>query len=325
MRLEGRILTTLMTAGALCLGIGSAQAIVFDDQYSLTQPAAELVMPFDATAGKSSFLLVSNPDAVSLSASQVSTHWVFWGQNCRELADVSICLTLNDTIVVDPRDITSVGPDNEKLGPTVNLDGQRGLVTVVAYETDADCSPFFRTSATLKNSAIVGTFTLADTDAGYSFGNDAFGLFLTDSGDAVRLPDGSDVDRYALQTLNPEPEEVVSLVILGHLTEADGIVKPTSSQARFFASFYDSLEVNTSLPDVVVGCPVFRPIAKGTTALIPDFVTVSSAGILSLTPEPSLSDSSYLFGIVGQALGTFGASSRIKVDLCDPLISGCTI
>jgi hypothetical protein len=315
-----------MTAGALCLGIGSsAQAIVFDDQYSLTQPATELVMPFDATDGKSSFLLVSNPDQVSSGASQISTHWIFWGQNCRELADVSICLTLNDTIVVDPRDITSIGPNNERLGPNVNLDGERGLVTVIAYETDEDCRAFSQTGAILKDSAIVGTFTIADTEAGYSFGNDAFGLFLDDSGTQVQLPDGSDVDRYAIQTLNPEPDDVVSLVILAHLAEDDSIVRPTATQARFFASFYDSLEVNTSLPDVVVGCPIFRPIAHGATALIPDFVTVSSAGILSLTPQPSLDDDSYLFGIVGQALGSFGASSRIKVDICDPLISGCTI
>src|SRR5581483_11095596 len=131
---EGRILSTLVAAG-LFLGLTStAHAILFDDQSSLTQPATELVMPFDASDNKSSFLLVSNPDAVSFDAAQVSTHWIFWGTNCRELADVSICLTLNDTIVVDPRNITSVGPDNEPLGPTVNLDGEKGIVTVTAYE-----------------------------------------------------------------------------------------------------------------------------------------------------------------------------------------------
>lgn len=324
MKLEGRVLTTLVASGILCLGASSAQAIVFDDQYSLTQPAAELVMPFDATAGKSSFLLVSNPDAVSPGASQISTHWIFWGQNCRELADVSMCLTLNDTVVVDPRDIQGLGPNNERLGPVVNLDGERGIVTVIAYETDDDCNPFFRTGEKLKDEAIVGTFTVADTDAGYSFGNDAFGLFLNDSGTAVRLPDGSDVDRYALQAINPETVDA-SLVILAHLAEDSGIVRPTSNQARFFASFYDNLEVNTSLPDVQVGCPIFRTIVGGAQPLVPDFVTLASSGILSLTPTPLLSDNSYLFGIVGQAVGTFGASSRIKVDICDPLISGCVI
>jgi len=321
---EGRILSTLVAAG-LFLGLTStAHAILFDDQSSLTQPATELVMPFDASDNKSSFLLVSNPDAVSFDAAQVSTHWIFWGTNCRELADVSICLTLNDTIVVDPRNITSVGPDNEPLGPTVNLDGEKGIVTVTAYETDQDCHPFNRTGSFLKESAIVGTFTMADTEAGYSFGNDAFGLFLNDAGTAVRLPDGSDVDRFVLQGLNPESVDA-SLVVLTHLVETSTIVTPSSSNSRFFASFYDNLEVNTSLPDVQVGCPVFRPIVGGTTALIPDFVTVASSGVLSLVPTPGLDDSNYLFGIIGQAVGTFGASSRVKVDLCDPLISGCTI
>lgn len=325
MKREGRILAALVAASALSLGLGStAQAVLFDDQYSLTQPAAELVMPFDATDGKSSFLLVSNPHAVSSSGSQVTTHWVFWGTNCRELADVSMCLTIADTIVVDPRNITSVGPDNEPIGPTVNLDGERGLVTVVAYETDSECRPFFQTGRTLKDEALVGTFTIADTVVGYAFGNDAFGLFTNSAGNAVQLPDGSDVDRFAIQTLNPDSVEA-SLVVLSQLSEADGVVRPSSVATKYFASFYDNLEVNTSLPDVTVSCPVFRTLVGGSTALIPDFVTLASSGILALDPSPDLSDTSYLFGIIGQAVGTFGASSRVKVDLCDPLLSGCTI
>lgn len=326
MKREGRILAALVATGALSLGLsGLAQAALFDDQYSLTQPATELVMPFDASEGKSSFLLVTNPHAVSSDASQVSTHWIFWGTNCKELADVSMCLTLNDTIVVDPHHITSVGPDNEPIGPTVDLTGDHGLVTVTAYETDGDCRPFFQTGGVLKDEAIVGTFTIADTTAGYSFGNDALGLFLNDSGTAVRLPDGSDVERYALQTLNPDSVDA-SLVVLSELTETSTIVTPQTATTKYFASFYDNLEVNTSLPDVSVGCPVFRTLTGGDSPLIPDFVTIASSGILSLSPSPSLSDTTYLFGIVGQAVGTFGESSRVKVQLCDPLVvSGCSI
>jgi hypothetical protein len=321
---EGRILTTLAAAG-LILGMGgNANALLFDDQYSLTQPATELVMPFDATQGKASFLLVSNPHAVSSDAPAVSTHWIFWGTNCNELANVSMCLTLNDTVVVDPTNFRGLGPNNEPLGPTVNLSGQRGLVTVIAYETDATCRPFNLTGSNFAESAIVGTFTIAYTNAGYSFGNDAFGLFLNDAGTAVRLPDGSDVDRFAIQTLNPESVET-SLVVLSRLQETGDIVRPSPPNRRFFASFYDNLEVNTSLPDVTVGCPVFRTIVGGATPLIPNFVTVASSGILSLTPDPALQDNEYLFGIIGQAVGTFGASSRVKVDICDPLTSGCTI
>ena len=78
MRQEGRILATLLAAGALSIGFtGTASAILADDQYSLTQPAAELVMPFDARDGKATFLIVSNPTAVSPGASQISTHWIF--------------------------------------------------------------------------------------------------------------------------------------------------------------------------------------------------------------------------------------------------------
>ena len=314
MRQEGRILATLLAAGALSIGFtGTASAILADDQYSLTQPAAELVMPFDARDGKATFLIVSNPTAVSPGASQISTHWIFWGSNCKELANVSMCLTLDDSVVVDPRSIQGLGPNNEPLGPIVNLSGNAGVVTVVAYETDEACNPYTRTGEILKDEAIVGTFTLADIGAGYSFGNDALGLFLNDAGDAVQVPDGRDVNRYALQTLNPEDLEA-TLVVLAQLTEADSIVTPAGSQ-KYFASFYDNVETATSLPDVQVGCPAYRTVTGGTAPLIPDFVTVASSGIISLDPSPNIGQNQYLFGIIGQAVGTFGASARVKEDV----------
>lgn len=277
---EGRILATLLAAGALSIGLsGTASAILPDDQYSLTQPAAELVMPFDATDGKASYLLVSNPSQVSglTGVAQVTTHWIFWGSDCKELANVSMCLTLADTVVVDPRSVQGLGPDNEPVGPLVNLDGKAGVVTVIAYETDADCNPFGQSAQLgfnkiIRDKAIVGTFTMADTDAGYSFGNDAMGLFTSGEGPAakIELPNGSEVYRYALQALNPESVDA-SLVILAQLAETTTIVTPTGSQ-KYFATFYDNEETATSLPDVTVGCPKFRTITDGTDPLIPDFV-----------------------------------------------------
>ena len=229
------------------------------------------------------------------------------------LANVSMCLTLDDSVVVDPRSIQGLGPNNEPLGPIVNLSGNAGVVTVVAYETDEACNPYTRTGEILKDEAIVGTFTLADIGAGYSFGNDALGLFLNDAGDAVQVPDGRDVNRYALQTLNPEDLEA-TLVVLAQLTEADSIVTPAGSQ-KYFASFYDNVETATSLPDVQVGCPAYRTVTGGTAPLIPDFVTVASSGIISLDPSPNIGQNQYLFGIIGQAVGTFGASARVKEDV----------
>ena len=47
-----------------------------------------------------------------------------------ELADFSICLTLNDTVVVDPTNARLLGAGNREQGPLINLTGRKGIVTV---------------------------------------------------------------------------------------------------------------------------------------------------------------------------------------------------
>jgi len=229
-----------------------------DDRVSLNQPATELVMPFDATAGKASYLLVSNPYASSREAAAVTTHWIFWGDNCQELANFSICLTLNDTVVVDPTNMRAIDANNEPTGPAINLSGKRGLVTVTAYETDRGCNDYESTGEVLASNALVGTFTVADTGVGYSFGNDAMGLFA--EGGSVVLPPQSEVDRYVFQVLNPSTVQA-SLVVTSWLqVGSDGTAAPVSAGRSFFTTFYDNVETATSLPNVTVGCADFRTV-----------------------------------------------------------------
>lgn len=299
-----RTTTSLVAAVAASLGIANG-APAAGEGASLTQPATELVMPFDATSGKASFLLVSN----RAPSTKVSTRWVFWGQDCRQLAEFSACLTQNDTIVVDPTNAGTVDQGNNPVGPRIDLSGERGLVTVVAYETDAACSAPGPTSA-LAEHALVGTFTMADKTAGYSFGNDALGLFV--SFDAVDLPAGPGLDgRYVLQALNPQAVDA-SLVVLGWLATSGNVVVPSKRSHRLFTTFHDTLEVATSLPDVQLDSIDFRSLS-GPNALIPDFVTVSTSGLLSLDPLEDYGNE-LLFAIVGQAVGTYGESSRAKID-----------
>ena len=40
------------------------------------------------------------------------------------------CLTLNDTVVVDPTDIRAVDASNQAYGPSINLRGKAGFVVV---------------------------------------------------------------------------------------------------------------------------------------------------------------------------------------------------
>ncbi|MFM7141264.1 MAG: hypothetical protein ACKO2K_05025 [Alphaproteobacteria bacterium] len=295
-------------------GTASAQVDGVDDNSSLTQQATELVMPFDNSYNRASYLLVSNPFASSGAIAAVSTHWTFWGADCQELANLSMCLTTNDTIVVDPTNMTAIGADNKPVGPTVNLSGSRGIVTVTAYQTDKDCNPWDETGRQLAQEALVGTFTIADLTYGYSFGNDALGLFSQNN--QVQLPSG-DVTRYVLQTLNPTTApgvEAGSLVITSWLTiDKNGLAVPSDEGEEFWLTHHDNLEIATSLPDVTVGCVEFNTIASaGKQPLIPNYVTINSSGILSMWPkEPS---DGFLFGLIGQAIGNFGASSRAKID-----------
>lgn len=323
---ERRFLGALAVVSAVVLGgVGTSVAFVGDDEFSHTQPAAELVMPFDVTEGKVTFLIVSNVGGTSPSGgAQITTHWTFWSETCNELADFSICLTLNDTVVVDPTNARAIGPNNEEFGPVINLSGQRGLVTVTAFETNNVCGDFARSGARLIDDAIVGTFTFADTTVSYAFGNDAFGLGLNDSGTAVELPDSATVDAFHLQVFDPTTVEA-SVVALSHLRETpNGQVEPNPGVIRFATTFYDNLEIPTSLPDQTVDCVKFVPISSrpgGPAGIIPASVNVTTSGTLRLDPIAGFGPSDYLYGIVGQAVGPFGASTSAKVTLQEPSAS----
>ena len=320
---ERRFLVALAAVSAIVMGSAStSSAILGDDGYSYTQPGAELVMPFDATEGKSTFLLVSNIDGTSsFGGAQVTTHWTFWSETCDELADFSICLTLNDTVVVDPTNARSLSAGNQEQGPLIDLTGKRGIVTVTAYETDPTCADFSANGAVLADDAIVGTFTFADTVVGYSFGNDAFGLGLNDAGTAVILPDSTFVDSYNIEVFDPTSVEA-SVVVLSHLKEqSTGQVEPSSTPIRFATTFLDINEIPTSLPDQTAGCVKFTQISADTNTLIPPTVDVTTSGVIRLHPVSGFGPNDYLYSIVGQAVGPFGESSSAKIKFGEPSAS----
>lgn len=321
MKRERSWLVVLAMAGAMVLGLSEDSSAIFDydDGYSYTQPSAELVMPYDTlnndllppSPARVTFLTVSN-----VSDRQVSTHWIFWSEDCAEVVNFSICLTPNDTVVVDPRDMGAMNAANERIGPDISLEDVRGVATVIAYETDDNCSPYSSTTP-IAGESIVGSFTFADIDAGYSFGNDAFGLG-TDSSGAVQVPEpdiGEDNFEFAIQTFDPTSVPN-SLAVLTHLTEAsDNTVRPAASGSlRFFTSFVDTVEIPTSLPDTTVRCTEFYTIDED-NPLIPAATTVETSGIIRLQPAAGLTPGEdYLYGIVGQAAGSLGASSSLKVE-----------
>jgi hypothetical protein len=292
----------------MVLGFHGTSAAFGNDGFSYTQPAAELVLPFDVSeTDRETFLIVSNINGSSSSddgsVAAITTHWIFWSANCDELADFNVCLTLNDTIVVDPRDMQAVDKDNNRVGPVIDLTGESGLATVVAYQTNEDCGEFRQAGEILKD----------NTTAGYAFGIDAFGLGTDDQINPTKVvlppPNNQTVETFDIQLFNPNTVDV-SAVFLTHLREqTSGPVTPSNSPLRFATHFIDNFEVPTSLPDARVGCVLVTSIQPG---LIPDSISLDSSGIVRLVPVPGLADGDFLWGTLGEALGPFGAASSLK-------------
>ena len=309
------------------LGAGKSHALVDDPYTSFTQPANALVMPFDETDGHATFFLVSNISGLSPAGdgfiAGVTTHWSYWSEDCSHLADVYVCLTLNDTVVVSPADVSAIDAGNNPIGPQIDLSGKRGFVVVTAYATDEICSDSSVRGDVLVDDAIVGTYTMANIESQASFGNDAIGLGTDFFGDYTELPKAG-YDKFTIQTFNPETLDD-SVVVLLSLKEKSGSgstaayeVGPNTANTRIDLVYYDNLEIPTSLPEAVVNCAEFTTVIPGVGALIPDTISLLSSGILRLdnfTPAIGGETGRFIYGIHGQAVGNFGGSSNMKYKL----------
>ena len=337
--LPTRLLALL--AGLLALASAQPSAALIDDPFTAkTQPANTLVMPFDATEGRTTFLLASNLAGKSGTVAAVTTHWSFWSESCTHLLDVPICLTLNDTIVVDPTNVSPTNAANQAVGPNADLTGNRGYVTVTAYATDANCADASVLGYQLVDDALVGTMTLADTTTGKAFGIDAVGLGVDGSGSFVKLPDlvlspsGND-GFLTIQTFNPESIDS-SIVILVSLKEKTGTlpgeIGPIGVPVTASVSFFDNIETRTSLPDASIACALYTStVPADTGSLVPGSVTLTSSGFVQLTniyagsapvgdADGNDGNDTWVYGFHGQAVDKYGGSSSAKYQVLGDVV-----
>ncbi|MFN8603480.1 MAG: hypothetical protein U0842_23650 [Candidatus Binatia bacterium] len=337
--LPTRLLALL--AGLLALASAQPSAALIDDPFTAkTQPANTLVMPFDATEGRTTFLLASNLAGKSGTVAAVTTHWSFWSESCTHLLDVPICLTLNDTIVVDPTNVSPTNAANQAVGPNADLTGNRGYVTVTAYATDANCADASVLGYQLVDDALVGTMTLADTTTGKAFGIDAVGLGVDGSGSFVELPDlvlspsGND-GFLTIQTFNPESIDS-SIVILVSLKEKTGTlpgeIGPIGVPVTASVSFFDNIETRTSLPDASIACALYTStVPADTGSLVPGTVTLTSSGFVQLTniyagsapvgdADGNDGNDTWVYGFHGQAVDKYGGSSSAKYQVLGDVV-----
>ena len=303
-----------------------ASALIDDVFTTRTQPATALLMPFDATEGHTSFLLVSNVAGTSTENSgALTTHWTFWSDSCAHLVDVNICLTINDTIVVDPLAVQGRDASNAPVGPTVDLSGNRGFVTVTAYETDAACSAASALGFKLVRQAIVGTATLAILESSASYGFDSVGLFADPSGSFVDLPDyflspDGSTGFLAVQAYNPETltdSQVVVLAVAENTGDLEGEIGPIGRNVTANCAYYDTVEAATSLPDVTISCAEFASLSPGAEgSLIPGFVSLLSSGVLRMSNiragSVPVGFDNWVYGFIGQSVESFGGAWSAK-------------
>src|SRR5262245_49095865 len=151
---------------------------------------AALTGPWDETEGHLTYLTVHAPGAFSPSTQlpQILVHWTFWSDTCAHLADIEICLTKDDSAVLDLRDLASIGIDNDVLESCFDLTGHRGMGTAHAFEATERCRDPADAGYRLVPQSINGTWSIADTRTNAAFGDRAQGLEVDTAGD-IAVPD----------------------------------------------------------------------------------------------------------------------------------------
>lgn len=290
------------------------------------QPAAVLVMPFDVTEGHSSYMLVSRAGDTAAKHA-VGTHWVFYSADCGHLADLSIGLTENDTIVVDATHIQSQTqnpgePVNDAFGPVVDLTGQRGVV-IVTVQAPPEVSPV----------QLIGSWTIADRRVGSAFGSNAIGF------PSFTLPDPAllATEGLVIPTFDPSTLDTSQVIIIGLEQQGDSIApinRPSAGLGGAHvccnAAITDTLESIASVPDVCFACALFAPVAatrvpSADPPVVPSTVPPASAGMIVLRACRSESDAGgpaplgsggfpqYVVAFHGQAVGPFGVVTSGKI------------
>jgi hypothetical protein len=295
---------------------------------SSTEPVGTLIMPFDSTSGKASFQRVSRLGGADTGGA-IATHWVYWAADCKHLADVFICLTPRDTVVVDPTALhaeVQKGDQNQQVGALIDLSGKRGLVVVTAYETDTGsngkgCN--VHDNATPLDDVITGSWTIANTKTNTGYGADAIGITT-----AGVLPNPAILANVGLRVPTYDPETLTdsSVIVLpvkypggsGVFANEVGPLKGVTVDNTFI----DNVEASTSLPTRTFSCVGFNPIADavavedGDDPIIPSTFTLDSSGILEMTnfrtSSGPLTGKKFVFAFHAEAVGPFGTVAAGK-------------
>jgi hypothetical protein len=129
-----------------------------------------------------------------------------------------------------------------------------------------------------------------------------------------------------LQTFSPDSLDSSLVILIGVKENAGqlaGEIGPIGRDVTANVSFYDNLEVPTSLPDASLSCARFGSLIPGATdSLVPTGFPLMSSGVLRLVNVQAGSTpigiDTWVYGFHGQAVGRYGGSSSAKYLVVEP-------
>jgi len=279
----------------------------------------QLLFFFDARSGRTTFLTIGNP---SLDAVLVEV--VFYSQSlATRLAEETILLAGAGATVVDPTTVDGVS-------------GHAGLVTVTPIVGVDDHAPV------VPPRPLVGGYTIANLALGAGFGQNPFGRLAVSRGPGIRpdipraapgvIVDGNRVRYQAIQpglaipalvvpahfdpTDLAPPEQDGNRLLLAAFTETyDAPVGPGGT-SRFTleprartvsADFFDDAGVAVAADQQVLVSGVYLDSLQGLAGA----TELDRPGRVELTLGDPPQPGDGVFGLFGQALGTFAVGQRL--------------
>lgn len=282
------------------------------------QPAHALVLPFDATDGRVSFLYVSRIDEGS---EPIAVHWVYWSDAGMLLAEEVRCMRPGRTVVVDP--------GAARFGDDFPLRHARGLATATAYTDAVECGGI---DGSPLSETLAGGFTIADLESGSAFGHDALGFARSADGSHIDLPVERALDdpgEIVLQAFAPDSLDFSLLILLG-LREGAGTSRFPGELGPLIDVRGKSTAVlafgrTARLPDVGFDAAFFTTLDRnglvGAEGVIPSSALLSFTDLAEGGRRIDGDDgnaNTRVFGLLGQSIGPFGTSTRARTRAAPP-------
>jgi len=264
---------------------------------------ANLVMPFDARAPRTSFFATSN-----VGAGAIDAKWRFFDGSGELITEVTrTILGEGGTDIVDAtrvadRSVTGSGDFTE--GPSQSLAGRRGFVVVIGNG----------------EARLIGNFTIASTASNAAFGASAAGFGIIGA-----LAPGASL---AGTSFSPSSLEDNQLILIGLNPASPGVTSLTNGEAPAAGSevMRVTVELHGNAGDGLVASGTFpvqgSVLFTSLQELFPGTTLSSSVSIIAYVDEGSgYAGSRFdpdgdtvlpMIGFYGQALGPFGTGQNLR-------------